>query len=285
MMGMSRDTSLDRFADLIVESCIRQELREDLPAPGISAIEEAYAIQDRIFARRTEPGAEAAGWFVAATNASMRTQLGLKEPYAARWRPRRIVEAPVSPLVIGPLGAALELEVSFEMAEDLPPRSHPYSEHEVLAAVRTVRPSIEVVITCFADWMNQKPLNVIAEGGCDQWLVVGPAVENWQSLPLDRTPVTLTIDGREAAAGSTSLVMDGPVSVLHWLANHAATRAGGLRKGQICNTGMCAPVHFTAPGERARADFGQLGMIDLDVAATMATVEDTGDLTSLEDGQ
>ncbi len=285
MMGMSGEPSIDRFADLIVESCIRQDLREDLPAPGISSIEEAYGIQDRIFARRTEPGAEAAGWFVAATNASMRTQLGLKEPYAARWRPGRIVEAPVSPLVIGPLGAALELEVSFEMAKDLPPRSHPFSEQDVLAAVRSVRPSIEVVITCFADWMNQKPLNVIAEGGCDQWLVVGPAVENWQALPLDRMPVKLLIDGHEATNGSTSAVMDGPVSVLHWLANHAAARAGGLREGQICNTGMCAPVHFTAPGERARADFGQLGNIELTVAATLATAEDVNNLTSLEDGQ
>lgn len=72
-----------------------------------------------------------------------------------------------------------------------------------------------------------------------------------------------------------------PVSVLHWLANHAATRAGGLRKGQICNTRMCTPVHFTAPDERAIAGSGQLGMIDLDVAAAMATAEETCNLTSL----
>jgi 2-keto-4-pentenoate hydratase len=284
-MAMSSDASVDRFADLIIDSCLQQELRADLPAPGISTVAEAYAVQDQIFARRTEPGAAAAGWFVAATNASMRDQLGLKEPYAARWRPGRIVEAPVSPLGVGPLGAALELEVSFEMAEDLRPRSQPYSEREVLAAVRTVRPSVEIVITCFSDWMNQKPLNVIAEGGGDQWLVVGPAVEDWQALPLANIPVALTIDGREAAAGSTALVMDGPVSVLLWLANHAATRAGGLRKGQICNTGMCAPVHFTAPGEHARADFGQLGSITLDVAPAMLTAADTFDLKSLEEGQ
>ncbi len=284
-MEMSRDPSVDRFAEMIVESCLRQELRDDLPAPGISTLQEAYGIQDQIFETRTEPGAQAAGWFVAATNASMRTQLGLEEPYAARWRPGRIKEAPVSPLVIGPLGAALELEVSFEMAADLPPRSDPYSTQDVLAAVRTVRPSIEIVITCFADWMNQKPLNVIAEGGSDQWLVVGPAVENWQSLPLHDIPVSLAIDGREAATGSTCLVMDGPVSVLHWLANHATARAGGLRKGQICNTGMCAPVHFTAPSERARADFGPLGLIDLDVAATLATAAEATNLISLEDGQ
>ncbi len=284
-MEMPRDPSVERFADLIVESCLRQELREDLPSPGISTLQHAYGIQDQIFDRRTEPGAQAAGWFVAATNASMRTQLGLEEPYAARWRPGRIKEVPVSPLVIGPLGAALELEVSFEMAADLPPRSDPYSTQDILAAVRTVRPSIEIVITCFADWMNQKPLNVIAEGGSDQWLVVGPAVENWQSLPLHDIPVSLAIDGREAATGSTSLVMDGPVSVLHWLANHATARAGGLRKGQICNTGMCAPVHFTAPGERACADFGPLGLIDLDVAATLATAGEATNLISLEDGQ
>lgn len=264
--GATLDARRDRFADLIVTSCDRVEPRRDLPAPGISDIDEAYDVQERIFVKRTGPGTLPVGWFASATNASMRGQLGLAEPYAAPWRPGRIVDAPTAPLQIGPLGAALELEVCVEMAEDLPPRAQPYGEEEVMAAVRSVRPGIEVVISCFTDWINQKPLSLIAEGGSEQWLVLGPPVQDWRSLPLASLPVALSIDGKPVATGSSAQVMEGPASVMVWLANHVAQRGGGLRRGQICNTGMCAPVHFAAPGERARADFGPLGVVCLDMA-------------------
>lgn len=261
------DALSDRFANLIAGSCDRGQVLRDLPAPGISSVTDAYAVQDRVFARMTKPGAVPAGWFASATNPSMRVQLGLEEPYAARWRPGRIVEAPVAPMSVGPLGLGLELEVCFEIAADLPPRSAPYGEPEVLAAVTAVRPGIEMVVSCFADWMTQNPLNLVAEGGPEQLLVIGPAATDWSSLPLDALPVTLTVDGQEAAVGSSGHVMAGPASVLVWLANHAARRGEGLRRGQICNTGMCAPVFFASPGQRVQADFGPLGRLALDLAA------------------
>jgi 2-keto-4-pentenoate hydratase len=277
------DALSDRFADLIAESCDRGRILHDLPSPGISSVADAYAVQDRIFARMTKPGAVAAGWFASATNASMRVQLGLEEPYAARWRPGRIVEAPVEPLSVGPLGLGLELEVCFELAADLPPRSAPYGEPEVLAAVAAVRPGIEMVVSCFADWMTQKPLNLVAEGGPEQLLVIGPAVTRWSSLPLDALPVTLTVDGQEAAVGSSGQVMAGPASVLVWLANHAARRGEGLRRGQVCNTGMCAPVFFASPGQRVQADFGPLGRVDLDLAAESGAPTRTAEPANMEE--
>jgi 2-keto-4-pentenoate hydratase len=69
--------------------------------------------------------------------------------------------------------------------------------------------------------------------------------------------------------------MDGPVSVLVWLANHASNRGVGLEKGQLCNTGMCAPVFWVNPGDRAVADFGELGTVEVEVG-TYLTNNDAG---------
>lgn len=251
------------FASRIVKSCETGAVLTDLPAPGITGLDLAYAVQARVFAQREGGDGRAAGWFASATNHAMRRQLGLEEPYAARWRSGRFVCAARASLTLGPFGAAIEPEVSFEFAKDLPARAEPYSVDEVLDAVAAVRPSIELVISCFDDWMNQKPLSLIAEGGSEQFLLLGDPVPDWKSLALADLPVTVTVDGAQVSSGSTGLVMDGPVSVIHWLANHARRRGEGLLAGQVCNTGMCAPVHFAKPGEEIVTDFGPLGRISL----------------------
>lgn len=249
-------------AGFILAACDAGQLVDVMPEPRPHDLADAYAVQDLVFSRR---GDGAAGWFASATNRSMLKQLGLEEPYAARWRAGRKVGSPALVRQPGQLPIALEAEVTFELRRDLPARAAAYGEDEVLDAVAAVRPSFEVVISCFADWMNQPPLNLIAEGGTEQVLVCGAAHPDWRSLDLAALPVRVLVDGAERAAGSTSLVLDGPVSVLVWLANHASRRGFGLKAGQYCNTGMCAPVHFASVGERAVAHFGPLGTVEVTV--------------------
>jgi 2-keto-4-pentenoate hydratase len=252
-------SSVEASAREIAAACEESRLIDAMAAGIPKDLGAAYDIQDRLFALRSE--GKAAGWFASATNRSMLRQLGLEEPYGARWRQGRFLSSPATIRIPGELPVALEAEITFEMARDLPPRGRPYEEAEVVAAVRAVRPSVEIVISCFRDWMNQAPLNLIAEGGIDQFLVHGEGIEDWRSLDLPSLPISVTVNGKRVSEGKGANVLDGPVSALVWLANHAAVRGEGLKAGQLCNTGMCAPVYFSKPGDEALVAFGPLGRV------------------------
>ena len=257
---LSRE-KIEEAASFILDACTAGRLIERLPVVCTpSDVDDAYAIQTAILEQRNH---DAGGWFVAASNPDMQRQLGLKEAYSARWGNGRFLGSGAVVSSVGSLPVALEAEITFRLGRDLLPREKEYGVAEVIRAVDAVFPSFEVVISCFSDWMEQQPLNLIAEGGVAQLLVLGAPVQDWRSLNLAETPVTVRINGAVAATGSGGNVMGDPINVLVWLANHSSRRGIGLRRGELCNTGMCAPVCFVKPGDQATTDFGALGTVDV----------------------
>jgi 2-keto-4-pentenoate hydratase len=48
------------------------------------------------------------------------------------------------------------------------------------------------------------------------------------------------------------------------LVNHQSARGKGLTAGEIVSTGTCTGLDSVHPGDVARADFGALGMVEID---------------------
>jgi 2-keto-4-pentenoate hydratase len=259
------ESDVGRATDFLLEATAGGRLIDALPldcTPG--TIDEAYAIQAKVFAAR-ESGA-AKGWYVGAANPDMQRQLGLNEAFSARWRTDRFLPSGAVVAQHGNLPTALEAEVTLRLGQDLPPREREYQPEEVARAVESMHASIEVVITCFSDWLNQLPLSLIAEGGPEQYLVVGPPVTDWQALDLESMPVAMTVNDSTVAEGNVTNVTGGPLGVLVWLANHASRRGIGLGRGQFVNTGTCAPPYWVEPGDQARACFERLGDVELTIS-------------------
>ena len=266
---MLTEEETQRAAKLILDACAGGRLIEQLPAHCTpTTIEEAYAIQAQVFNARQ---LETQGWYVAATNPDMQRQLGLKEAFSARWGRGRFLLSGAEIAGPGELPVALEAEITLRLGRSLPVRAAPYRTEEVAEAVEAVHPSFEVVISCFSDWPNQPALNLIAEGGPEQYLVLGGGVDAWRCLDLEDLPVEVTANNATVARGHSANVMGGPLNVLTWLANHASRRGIGLRSQQLCNTGMCAPLCVVKPGDRVRATFGALGMVELSVTGRGVT--------------
>jgi 2-keto-4-pentenoate hydratase len=53
------------------------------------------------------------------------------------------------------------------------------------------------------------------------------------------------------------------MNVLVWLANQQSRFGRGLAAGDIVSTGTCTGLDRVAPGDRALADFGSLGQVEL----------------------
>lgn len=140
-----------------------------------------------------------------------------------------------SPAQLDP-GIAVEAEIAVVLGEDLPPRDVPYTEAEVLAAIASAHPAIEVLRSRFTDPEAVDPLSALADSLSHDALVLGAAIPFWQTVNLERERVRLLIDGAEVKAGVGN--PGGPIGrMLAWLANDGAAWAGGLQAGHVVTTG------------------------------------------------
>jgi 2-keto-4-pentenoate hydratase len=74
----------------------------------------------------------------------------------------------------------------------------------------------------------------------------------------------MIVNGETVAEGSGANVLGDPVEALVWLANDQRERGAGLLAGQVVITGSCTGVNMAVAGDRVRADFGELGAVELE---------------------
>lgn len=216
-----------------------------------SDAEEAYAIQDRV----TRELGGAGGWKVGARDpgslpscAPLPAALVFRAPHAFRAGSFRL--------------NGIEAELAFTFAHDLPARAAPYTEADVLGAIASIHPVFEIVDSRFVDLKATDPLSQLADSGSNGALVVGAAGPGPIRIDQTRQPVTLRHNGAEVFSVTGGNTAGDVFRLLVWLANHVASRTGGLRAGQVVTTGSCTGIRFAAAGDRLRADFPGVGSVE-----------------------
>lgn len=156
----------------------------------------------------------------------------------------------------------LETEFLIGLGADLPARAQAYAADEVAAAVAFVAPAFEVIGCRFAGGLAGNGLLVIADGGGNAAIVQGEPVRDWRRFDLGRHALRLSLNGTEAAAGSSSaLIFGDPIGALAWFASQPLLAGRGLKRGEIVMTGTCTGLLPLAAGDEAVADFGELGQV------------------------
>ena len=156
-----------------------------------------------------------------------------------------------------------EPEFAFRMATDLPPRSQPYAVREVLDAVGTLHPAIEIPDSRFADFVSAGAEQIIADNACAHLFVLGaPTVVNWRALDLVEERPVITMRGQQFIGHGKNVLGD-PRAALAWLANELRELGITLRAGEVVTTGTCHPPLPIASGDRMEADFGVLGKVSV----------------------
>lgn len=152
----------------------------------------------------------------------------------------------------------VEAEIAVRFAADLPPRDKPYGLDEVLAAVASAHPAIEVLQSRYLDPDAVDPLSGLADSMAHGGLVLGPAIEGWTRIDLGQERVRVLVDGVELKAGTGNPGGD-MVRLLAWLADTGARWAGGIRAGQVVTTGSWTGKDFAPPGAEVRVAFDHCG--------------------------
>ncbi len=213
-------------------------------------------------------GRQVLGWKIAATSTAGQQHINVSGPLAGRILSGQVL-APGD--VVPPHGNRMrvaEPEMAFVMARDLQARPAPYTEAEVMAAVASLHPSLEIPNSRFEVFTAAGEAQLLADNACAHHFMLGPrAPDSWRALDLSRHPVHARVTHRDGRTwtreGSGAAVLGDPRSALTWLVNELSSLGMDLQAEQFVTTGTCMPPMELSEGDQVLADFGVLGRIGL----------------------
>jgi len=202
-----------------------------------------------------------AGWKVGCTSRAAQRYLKIRQPIAGRLIATRLFENQVALPSSGCRG--IEGEFAFVLGRDLPPRKRPYTRAEVRAAIKTLRPALEIIDPRYTDWLKVNAASIVADLSGNGWLILGAPVPRWRTLDLRKQTVRVTVDGKPTAEGTGAEALGDPLKVMVWLANFLRAQQG-LKAGEIVTTGTCTGFFRAPPTSTVVADFGKFGRLQVE---------------------
>lgn len=249
----SREAKHIEAGDLLLNARRTATPIDELPVELQPAtLEEAYAIQNIM----AEAYGEIGGWKVGAPTPEATP---IFAPMPKKW-----IAASGSTLS----GATwryrgLEAEIAFLIGEDLPPRATPYSDDEVVSAIASCHPAIEVIESGLTDPMAAARMSMIADMQIHGGFIYGPAVADWQSIDFSTESVSLSVDGVVRVERTGSNTSGNLMLLMPWLANEGAHRTGGLKRGDWITTGSWIGLVQASAGADVKIHFNTAGRADL----------------------
>ena len=250
MTGAEKDR-LYEAAGMLLEARRTEEPLDDLPPalrPG--TLEEAYFMQDVVLRALGKVG----GW-----------KVGAPTPQATP------LYAPMPIDGISPSGATLamgnrrlrgvEAEIAFLLGKDLPPRAEPYSREELVDAIASCHPAIELLESALLDPDSADRMTAIADLQSHGGFVYGEAVAGWRDFDFDTESAQMNVDGFVRVTHGKNAAGGDLLRLVLWLANEAQSRTGGLQAGQWITTGSWTGKILADSGSVAVARFAKFGEV------------------------
>jgi 2-oxo-hept-3-ene-1,7-dioate hydratase len=230
-----------------------------------ATLDDAYAIQSALIARKLAAGRRRIGWKIGLTSRAMQQQLGIDTPDSgvllddmlfadgATVPPGRFIQPRV------------EAEIAFLLAA---PLAGDVTRMDVLAATAAVAPSLEILDTRIrrsdpATGATRTIVDTVADNAANGGLVLGRERHDPRAQDLRRTGAIVTRDGTVEETGLGAGVLNDPCLGIVWLARRLATYGQGLAAGDIVLSGSFIRAIEAPSGSRFHADFGAFGSVSV----------------------
>ena len=249
----SREAELLQTIDMLLDARRTVQPMQDLPiALQPTSVDEVYFVQDRL----GEAFGTIGGWKIGAPSPDADP---LFAPMPAAWM------APSASVLSGAhyRFRGLEAEVAFLLGKDLPPRQTAYTRNEVVDAIRSCHPAIEVLESGLLDPNVAARMSMLADLQMHGGFLYGPAYEGWQHIDFAQEHVSLAVDGILRVERTGSNTAGDLLRLLPYLANEGAARTGGLHAGQWVTTGSWTGNTPARTGSSADVQFSTLGRVTL----------------------
>ncbi|MBZ9872674.1 hydratase [Mesorhizobium sp. BR1-1-9] len=233
---------------------IPEELRPKTRAEG-------YAIQSHVMDRSVGP---LFGWKIAATSLAGQRHINVDGPMAGRLLAEKAVEVGGSVSLATSKMRVAEIEFAFRFGRQLPPRPAPYEIADVMDAVASLHPAIEIPDSRYEDFCAVGAPQLIADNACANLFVIGGAVEDdWRDVDLAKHPVAASVPGKSQHIGSGAAVLGDPRIALTWIVNELSGLGIALQPGQVVITGTCVTPISVEAGDEVIGDLGRFGRVSV----------------------
>ena len=252
--GIERDR-LYQAAEILLKA--RREVKpvHELPENlRPHSLEEAYALQDIVAEAMRTIG----GWKVGAPSPDTTPLFGPMPLWGGFVKSGSRISPTFKRL------RGVEAEIAFLLGKDLPPRAEPYSRDEVVEAIASAHPAIELLESAYIDPDAVDRLSMIADLQMHGGFVYGAPYVDWKTCDLTQESVTVAIDGALRFEGKASNPAGTDLlRLVTWLANEGSSRTGGLKAGQWITTGSWSGKTLANPGSTAEIRFCNFGTVSL----------------------
>ncbi|MDH3317490.1 MAG: fumarylacetoacetate hydrolase family protein [Gammaproteobacteria bacterium] len=254
-------------ADILYDLRLTVTTVDELPASlRPSDLNLGYAIQNELVGRlESHYGGSRIGYKIACTNTHAQLLLNTSAPVFGRLSSCFTRSSPAKINGKGFSLLGIEPEFAFEIGKDVPTLDTPHSAETIVDYVASVIPAIELVGHRFSDWSKFDAPTLVADNAVHQAWIPGATVDKWRDLDFAGHPVELMVNGKVALKGTDANVLGNPLNALAWLANELPRWDQPLRAGEVVTTGTCTDVYIAQIGDEIRADFGDLGSVQLEL--------------------
>ena len=223
--------------------------------PGIT-IEDAYAIQQRMLARRLADGERVVGKKIGVTSQAVMDMLGVYQPDFG-WLTDAMVynegQAIPANTLIQPKA---EGEIAFVLKKTL--KGPGVTAADVLAATEGVMACFEIVDSRIQDW-KIKIQDTVADNASCGVFVLGDRLVDVRDVDLGTCGMVLEKNGDIVATGAGAAALGHPANAVAWLANTLGALGIALEAGEVVLSGSLGIMVSVKAGDNLRVTIGGIG--------------------------
>ena len=229
-------------------------------------LDDAYAVQAALVARKQSAGARVIGWKIGLTSRAMQQALNITTPDSGVLLDDMLFGDGASIPQGRFIQPRVEAEIAFVMKSGL---SGPdVTRADVLAATDYVAPSLEILDTRIlrADPATGKAriiVDTVSDNAANAGIVLGAQRHAVDAFDLRWVGAIVTRDGVVEETGLGAGVLNDPVTGILWLVQRLAQYGQGILPGEILLSGSFIRPIEAPPGSQFVADFGSFGSVSL----------------------
>ena len=248
---------IEQLGDELYQALTQRQMLEPLTErhPDIT-IEDAYAIQQKMLARRLAAGERVVGKKIGVTSKAVMDMLGVFQPDFG-WLTDGMVynegEAVPMARLIQPKA---EGEIAFILKRSL--KGPGVSVADVLAATEGVMACFEIVDSRIQDW-KIKIQDTVADNASCGVFVLGDRLVDVRDVDLTTCGMVLEKNGEIVATGAGAAALGHPANAVAWLANTLGARGIALEAGEVVLSGSLGIMVPVQAGDNLRVTIGGIG--------------------------
>ena len=219
-------------------------------------IQAAYAIQQRMMARRIGAGERVIGKKIGVTSKAVMNMLGVYQPDFGLLTDAMVYNEGQAIPAATLIQPKAEGEIAFVLKKDL--IGPGISAADVLAATEGVMACFEIVDSRIKDW-KIKIQDTVADNASCGVFVLGDRLVDPRSVDLNTCGMILEKNGEIVATGVGAAALGAPANAVAWLANTLGRLGIAIEAGEVVLSGSLAIMVPVKAGDNLRVTIGGIG--------------------------